>query len=298
LAGKSNETKSKWPGLLKLLLSAAMVTYVARQIDMGTLRQALKEADAAWLLAALFLFNVSIFLSAERLKICFEAVGVRIGLALNVLLYYVGMFYNLFLPGGIGGDGYKVYLLNRRLRHGVKPLFQAIVLDRLSGLAALVILTAVLFLSSGLRTLFPEWVDWAAWFGLLATLPIAWVAVRWFFRAFLPDFWRIFWWGMGVQLAQLAAAWAILHALGLTHAVASYLAIYLVSSVAAVLPVTVGGVGLREMTFLYAAKGLGEDPSLGVTFSFLFFMITAISSLAGLVLQRALAKRMQKEADR
>jgi len=32
------------------------------------------------------------------------------------------MFYNLFLPGGIGGDGYKIYLLNKLSNKSIKSL--------------------------------------------------------------------------------------------------------------------------------------------------------------------------------
>jgi len=65
--------------------------------------------------------------------------------------------------------------------------------------------------------------------------------------------------------------------------------LFLVSSVVAVLPLTIGGVGVRELTFLYGLEFIGEEPSLGVTFSFLFFIITAISSLMGLFLLNRLS---------
>jgi glycosyltransferase 2 family protein len=33
-----------------------------------------------------------------------------------IQLYLLGIYYNLFLPGGIGGDGYKIYLLKQKIK--------------------------------------------------------------------------------------------------------------------------------------------------------------------------------------
>ena len=71
-----------------------------------------------------------------------------------------------------------------------------------------------------------------------------------------------------------------------------YLTLFLVSSVVAVLPISIGGVGVRELTFLYGFGLLGSDANSGVLFSFLFFLITALSSLAGtLFLHKTEVKR-------
>ncbi|RYY21444.1 MAG: UPF0104 family protein, partial [Cytophagaceae bacterium] len=77
--------------------------------------------------------------------------------------------------------------------------------------------------------------------------------------------------------------WALLAALGAADAgpVLPYLLVFLASSVAAVLPLTVGGLGARELTFLYGAKLFGLDPAVAVSVSVLFYVITAAVSLGG-----------------
>jgi len=62
------------------------------------------------------------------------------------MFYYIGMFYNLFLPGSVGGDAYKVFLLHEQGVGRTKPLILATLLDRLSGLAMLALLTFGLIL--------------------------------------------------------------------------------------------------------------------------------------------------------
>ena len=61
----------------------------------------------------------------------------------------------------------------------------------------------------------------------------------------------------------------------------AYLIIFLVSSIVAVVPLTLGGIGSREVTFFYGAQLLGLDQGISVGVSVLFFLITAIVSLAG-----------------
>jgi uncharacterized membrane protein YbhN (UPF0104 family) len=74
----------------------------------------------------------------------------------------------------------------------------------------------------------------------------------------------------------------ILQALNIEVSTLEYLFIFLISSIVSVLPLTIGGIGSRELVFLYGALWLGleEDRSVGI--SMLFFLITAFVSLLGI----------------
>ncbi len=283
--------------LLKILFSALLLWFVLKKIDLQRLEAALSEADAVWLALALLLFNFSKIASAFRLNIYFRTIGLKLSESYNLVLYYVGMFYNLFLPGGIGGDGYKIYLLGKHFHKPIKPLFQAVLLDRLSGLAALIFYALLLYAASDYGRIVGTWSIFAALGLAAAVFPVAWAATKWLFPAFLSVFKSTTFWGLGVQLLQLASAVAILAALAVDHARFEYLTLFLISSVAAVLPLTIGGVGIREVTFLYGLELIHEEPSLGVTFSFLFFIITALSSLTGLFLLRRVVPEPKEVGD-
>jgi uncharacterized membrane protein YbhN (UPF0104 family) len=58
--------------------------------------------------------------------------------------------------------------------------------------------------------------------------------------------------------------------------------LFLLSSVVAVLPFTIGGIGARELVFIFGADYLLIDKNTAVAFSILFFIITAVSSLSGI----------------
>jgi uncharacterized membrane protein YbhN (UPF0104 family) len=61
------------------------------------------------------------------------------------------------------------------------------------------------------------------------------------------------------------------------------LVIFFISSIVAILPFTIGGIGARELTFLYLLEYIHGDVNTGVTLSVLFFIITAASSFIGII---------------
>ena len=268
--------------LLKLTISIALIVLVIRHIDTEKLLAILKRSDPIWLVGAFVIFNLSKILSAVRLNLYFKACRVHLTETRNLMLYYLGMFYNLFLPGGIGGDGYKIYLLKKRFDTSVGALVQATLLDRINGLVALLFLAGILFSVSGYVDRFPA-LRPIALLVVLAVYPLfVWIHLR-LFRPFADRLALTSLLGLGVQLLQLLSALCIVYALPQHVPVYDYLFLFLLSSVVAVLPLTVGGVGAREFTFLYGLNLLGYDPAGGVAFSVLFFAVTVLSSAIGIL---------------
>jgi len=68
-----------------------------------------------FLILALIAFVISKIIASWRLKIYFKNIFIRLTEQTNLKLYWLGMYYNLFLPGSIGGDAYKVLLLKKKL---------------------------------------------------------------------------------------------------------------------------------------------------------------------------------------
>jgi hypothetical protein len=83
-------------------------------------------------------------MSSWRLSSFFKSIKLKLDPRFNFRLYLLGLFYNFLLPGGIGGDGYKIYLLNKTYKLPAKKVFWAIMFDRLSGLWAIGLITVAL----------------------------------------------------------------------------------------------------------------------------------------------------------
>ena len=278
----SSRNKAYIKFAVKISITAAALFFVFRKIDVATFKQAIAESNWWYFGLGVVMFNLSKIVAAFRLRELYKACGLRLDHSYNLKLYYLGMFYNLFLPGSIGGDGYKVYLLNQNTNTKVKDLISATLLDRLSGLALLVILGGGLLLFSSLK------LDNIPWQGLtiagiLLVLPLFYLAIRIVFPKFANSFWRITWLSLIVQIGQVACALMLLWSLSVTDHLTDHLALFMLSSVVAVIPFTVGGVGARELVFLYGHQYLTVDSSVSVAFTLMFFSSTAITALIGLL---------------
>lgn len=230
-------------------------------------------------------------ISAFRINHFYESTGFKLAKIYNLMLYYVGMFYNLFLPGAIGGDGYKIYLLKQQNGNlNTKSLVSATLLDRLSGLLLLFFLACIFLLFSSYQPTF-SFFRTSILIILIIMFPIAFLIASWIFPLFKDKFLVTSFLSLGVQLMQVICAIFILISLGIQGNYVDYLTLFLISSVVAVLPITIGGVGARELVFLYGYNFLNIEKPIAIAFTLLFFFITAISSLAGIVFSYQIDKK-------
>jgi uncharacterized membrane protein YbhN (UPF0104 family) len=273
----------KW--LLRIVFSAAALYLIFTKISWQATWSTLARAHVLWLVPAFLLFNCSQLVSATRLLSFYHVIPVRISWLGNAALYYKAMFYNLFLPGGIGGDGYKVYYLHKYYHAPIKNLITATLLDRLNGLAMLglfIVLLAVGVLGNG-ELHFPAW--WlVVGYGVIL-LVASWLLQR-LLPAFFPVAGRAALYSALVQGLQLTAVIFILQSLHVDVHWAAYLLLFLASSVAAVIPFTIGGAGARELVFVAGAPLLGIQAEQAVAVSLVFFLITVVSAIPGLAAGR------------
>ncbi|MES2874703.1 MAG: lysylphosphatidylglycerol synthase transmembrane domain-containing protein [Bacteroidota bacterium] len=264
--------------LLKLSITGLSLYLVSRKVEVKDLKDAFSESNPLYLLFAFIAFVISQIISASRLNTFFRGIGLNISDIYNFKIYLLGMFYNLFLPGGIGGDGYKIFLLRKKFSIKGRRLFQAIFFDRLSGLWALglIISTLVIFIPYlGI----PNWIPIVT----VLTGSIAYyIIMRHYFRDYSHNFFTTHFKALLVQSMQIVSVIILLYALNHDGKFAPYLFMFLISSLVAIFPFTVGGLGARELVFVYGAQFFHMDEHLAVIISLLFYCISAILSLSGI----------------
>lgn len=268
-----------WKLILKLVVSFGALAFVLTRIDLKETGRIITSVHPLYILLAWLLFLASKVIAAFRLAVFLRAIDILPGHIYNLKLYLLGMFYNLFLPGGIGGDGYKIYLLNKQYKVRTGKIFWAVFTDRLSGMLALGILAVVLSLVINLEVAFPY--KRTVWI----LIPLGYFALWLFFRFFLHYFTRHLiptsLLSLLVQTCQAVSAYFILLSLGVEDQYLSYIFLFLISSIVAMLPFTIGGMGARELTFLVGAGWMILDINLSVALSLLFYLITLLTSLGG-----------------
>lgn len=262
---------------LKFLVTGVSLYLVFRKVKLTDIKEAFSNADVLYLLIALLFFVISQIIASLRLNTFFKSIGLQLSGALNFKVYLLGMFYNLFLPGGIGGDGYKVFLLKKKYNARGRDLFSSIFFDRLSGLWALSLITSVMIVF--IPTLgIPNWLP--ILIVVLGTV-VYWLTIYFCFNQYSTHFLPTHVKALFVQSMQVICAIFLLRALHLDGKYTPYLLVFMVSSLVAVFPFTVGGLGARELVFVYGANYLALNQHTAVLISLLFYCISALMCLSG-----------------
>ena len=280
---------------MKLSITSLALYFVFRKVDFEEIVKVFKTVQPWWLLLSFLSFNISKIIASFRIKHFYEASGVSLNSFYNIKLHYLGMFYNLFLPGSIGGDGYKVYLLKKDNENvKTKHLISGTFLDRLSGLTILFLFTCIFVYLSAFADEIP-YLDLISVAGGILVIPGFFIFCRILFPVFNSKFLITLHLSFWVQLLQVACALTLLYSLGIFENLMDYLTLFEVSSVVAVLPFTAGGVGARELVFLYGTQYLNIEEASAVAFALLFFGITAATSFVGLFFSYDIDKIKKKE---
>ena len=144
--------------ILQLAVTGGLLYWVfhdpAVRAAMGV---AVRDADYRWIAAAIVAYIMVELAAVVRWQILLKVQGINLSNARIAALFFIGMFYNQFLPGGTGGDIVKTYLLWKETP-GKKPgALLAVLFDRMIGLIALIIITGILiFLRYGWLTRKPR----------------------------------------------------------------------------------------------------------------------------------------------
>ncbi len=276
--------KQNWLKLvLKIAVSVACLWYVFTKIDFSEAMSGMQKANLFWLFVALLVYSFSKFLGAKRLSINFRNIGIDLPEMQNIKLYWLGMFYNLFLPGAITGDAYKVIVLSKKFNTPYKKTTAAVILDRFSGLLALGLLIALY----SCFVLNESWLIVLFISSSIIAIPTLYFIINKFFPEFLSGFWPTFYLGILVQLCILLCVYNILNSLDINGDIATLIFVFLIAVIISVLPISIGGgLGVREFAIIEGAKYAGLDSQgqhNALLLSLLFYLITVICSLVGII---------------
>ena len=142
--------------VIKLVVSGLLIYFIFSKIDVQEIGNTLRSSNPYYLGLALVFFLSSKVIASFRLNLYFHKLDVFLTQKSNLKLYFLGMFYNLFLPGGIGGDAYKGYAIKKKFDVATKKIVSVLVLDRLSGLLLLFVYACSLLLLIQQETIFNQ----------------------------------------------------------------------------------------------------------------------------------------------
>jgi len=106
--------------------------------------EAIRNAQYRWVVMGILAYMVVEAAAAFRWHVLLKVQKIHLTLPRLLGLFFIGMFYNQFLPGGTGGDIMKSYYLLKETPDKKAGALLAVVFDRFIGLVALVAITATL----------------------------------------------------------------------------------------------------------------------------------------------------------
>lgn len=124
---------------IKFGISILLVAYVLYRSDPRSVLEAAKGVQVGWVLLAFLLHVPGYLVSSWRWQILLRAQGIRIGFPRLLALYLVGTFFNLFLPTQVGGDIMRIIHSSNQGESKAVPAM-VILVERTGGVVALLLL--------------------------------------------------------------------------------------------------------------------------------------------------------------
>lgn len=313
---------------VKIALSLALFAYVVAKVSPGNVWATARPADPRLLAAAAALFLFSSLVGSWLWGRLLRAQGVPIPYRKVASYYFVGLFFNNFLPSNVGGD---IARISDAAKHSgrVSPVFSATLMDRLIGVLAIGFLAVIASIVSMPRLRL---------YGIYAALLLVFLvalgaflsifhrriltALEWPFRAvgatsvaesighLLDDLHgyrsqggallAAFLASTVVQVSRIYVHYLVGLSLGVRIAAGYYFIFVPMLAALVSLPISFNGLGIREgaSVVLFQLAGLTREQAFTVPF-LTYLVSVVISLLGGLIFisrppRRALAQRLER----
>jgi uncharacterized membrane protein YbhN (UPF0104 family) len=301
-------SRAGWVRVLRLVVSAGLLAFLLSKIEFADMVPESRSLPGAlaFLVAGIGLMGFSLVLAAWRWQRVLDVFDVHVPLRRLVSHYFAGQFVGNVLPSTVGGDVLRVTRTARDI--GARDVaFASVVLERLTGFVALPFLLLLGFVADpGLFTAPNAWialVTGGATVGVLVVMIVIAghpnVAGRftehenWMryigaihvgvdrLRRHPRDAARVLGAAIAYQLVVVGSVYCAVHTIGLTVPNAAVLAYVPAVAMAQVLPISIGGFGLREGMLTLLLHPLGAETGQAVAVGLLWYAMMLIVSLGG-----------------
>jgi uncharacterized protein (TIRG00374 family) len=297
-------------GLLKLLFTVSILFYLIYNTDFSAIKQVLLEINIFLFCLSFIIIISKEFFLALRWKILLALHDNHFSSLLLTKYYYISIFFGLFLPTAIGGDIARwYYLQNNGVKHN--EALSSILYERFLGIISLVFFASFsLFIdfkiagSDAIKItmiiiLFLGLVLFIVFWNFHRFLKLVWVAKTLSrFNSIIKFIENIKDYSQNIRvvihclilslIAQLIGILAIFFiSLSLDSSVNFFYFVVFLPMVwlISMIPISIGGLGLREGTFVLLFMSIGMSKEMAIAISALVLLqIIAHGMLGGIIL--------------
>lgn len=305
--------------IIRVLGSTCLIYWILSKIEWSKVIEVAKEGSSVYFIVAFFAIQLTVVTSILKWKMLVDSSlnhDKKRDVTYSKLgrFYYIGLFFNNFLPGSVGGDVVRVYYLGKIT--GVPIATASVAFERITSGAALVVIAlfSSIFMEEARVFLLPILFVLGMFLLLFFLISIVVKSKkkckvvkgrntesginRWTLKIknslvktgdialnYRKEDYK--WWLKVISLSilfQVGLAWIndlLFLSIGITIPWLHLLMIITLISVITMLPISVNGLGVREGCYVLFFKEFGVPAEVALTISLLFFIFVSISSLAG-----------------
>lgn len=298
----------------QLTVSLALILYLVFLIEIDQLRSALGNVQLFPILFAPLVILFSFTFAAYRWKILLVGLGIQQRLPQLYLYYIIGSFYSMILPGSVSGDIVRTAYCSLSAKTSPGYVAASTLLERFCGLFFL------LCMACGIMLFTPVFPPLPQDFTYLESLPIillccflfigcCFIAIRFYLQNVkmeeMPTDWRnpiirfawlivrippeklsllLIFTGL-FQITTIIADYCIAVSLNISVSFLFYLAVASITFIISAIPISLGGLGVREGMFVLFLSLASVSSSDAILFSFLIYCNRLIAGSLGPIVQ-------------
>lgn len=304
--------RSRASGLLvKPLVTTGLYIFIfAYWVDLADLVRQLRATRLTYVLLGVLLYGLGQMISAYKWYLLLAPVRLVMTYGRTVAIYFIGMFFNIFLPTIVGGDAVKAILLSRETGAAGRATM-SVFMERNVGLLALlttagiavwyappvrllglslpmlVMLLLAGFVAANLVLASPR--GYAVVDAIVASTPLGRMRHRAasLYDGLVPYRTHAGVLAIAIGLSFLFQAIVIgvvvlnARALGQSFSISALAVFVPLISLAGMVPITVNGLGVREALYVLLFGQLGASRDVAVSLALLYLVVTFMASLPG-----------------
>ena len=281
------------PWLARLLVVGLIAFWFVRYADLDALYRALASISPLAFVPALTLSISIIVIGGFRWRVMMTAFGARElpSLAVMVRLFFIGLFYNTYIPGAVGGDLVRGVVTRRYFEESAAS-YIVVLLERLIGMTGLGVVFGVgLYIGPRIFTT-EELLPWLVVVVVLVLGILVFILVSGRLSHHLnqlPTLRRpalllvVLAVSLVSHLCGISVVYSLARGMDLPVAYSGLVLVVPIALTAGFVPLAIGGVGAREVTLVAMFRLLGVETEQGVALSLAYAGVNlVVAGIGGL----------------
>lgn len=295
---------------IKIIISVALVAFLFARLGLRDIFSQFTTVNPWWIFWGIIAFSLSNILGSVQWFFLMRSRGIKLPLAKVVSYYYVGLFFNNFLIGYVGGDAIRIYDISKASGSSSDAI-STVFFDRLVGFVMLTTLALIAALAwrnifqskTIILIIFLIFVSWVLSFIVLFNERFA-KKIGWVFRFILPakvnekirevyssinSFKRdkkticlVILISFVIQTLRILVHYFAALSVGLDAHIKYFFIFVPVIALLASLPISIGGIGIRESSGVALFSQVNSfQPEAIVAMEFLAYIIGLLSTIPG-----------------